>query len=61
VSKIDFSWILCFLVIDLKDCKLTHLDIGQMDFYVRYFDKEGRLEGDNPSIGLILCSDKKNA
>jgi hypothetical protein len=46
------------VLIDLKVGKLTHLDIGQMDFYVRYFEKEERLVGDNPSIGLILCSDK---
>jgi hypothetical protein len=46
------------VLIDLKVGKLTHLDIGQMDFYVRYFEKEERVVGDNPSIGLILCSDK---
>ncbi|MCD6456515.1 MAG: DUF1016 family protein [Methanophagales archaeon] len=48
----------CFVLIDLKVGKLTHQDIGQMDFYVRYFEKEEKLEGDNPTIGLILCSDK---
>ena len=48
----------CFVLIDLNVGKLTHQDIGQMDFYVRYFEKEERLVGDNPSIGLILCSDK---
>ena len=47
------------MLIDLKVCTLTHQDIGQMDIYVRYFEKEEKLEGDNPSIGLILCSDKK--
>ena len=46
------------MLIDLKVCTLTHQDIGQMDFYVRYFEKEEKIEGDNPSIGLILCSDK---
>jgi hypothetical protein len=35
-----------------------HQDIGQMDFYARYFEKEEKLDGDNPTIGLILCSDK---
>jgi hypothetical protein len=40
-------------------CTLTHQDIGQMDIYVRYFEKEEKIEGDNPSSGLILCSDKK--
>jgi hypothetical protein len=48
----------CFVLIDLKVGKLTHQDIGQMDFYVRYIENEERLVGDNPSIGLILCSDK---
>jgi hypothetical protein len=47
------------VLIDLKVGKLTHQDIGQMDFYVRYFENEEKLEGDNPAIGLILCSDKK--
>ena len=47
-----------FLLIDLKVGKLTHRDIGQMDFYARYFEKEEKLDGDNPTIGLILCSDK---
>ena len=47
------------MLIGLKVCTLTHQDIGQMDIYVRYFEKEEKLEGDNPSIGLILCSDKK--
>lgn len=48
----------CFVLIDLKVGKLTHQDIGQMDFYVRYFEKEEKLDSDNPTIGLILCSDK---
>jgi len=48
----------CFVLIDLKVGKLTHQDIGQMDFYVRYFEKEEKLDGDNLTIGLILCSDK---
>ncbi len=46
------------MLIDLKVGKLTHQDIGQMDFYVRYFEKEEKLDSDNPTIGLILCSDK---
>jgi len=48
----------CFVLIDLKVGKLTHQDIGQMDFYARYFENEEKLDGDNPIIGLILCSDK---
>jgi predicted nuclease of restriction endonuclease-like (RecB) superfamily len=48
----------CFVLIDLKIGKLTHKDIGQMDFYVRYFEKEVKHSDDYPTIGLILCSDK---
>jgi predicted nuclease of restriction endonuclease-like (RecB) superfamily len=50
----------CFVLIDLKVGKLTHQDIGQMDFYVRYFEKEIKPKGDNPTIGLILCTDKND-
>lgn len=49
-----------FVLIDLKLDKLTPQDIGQMDFYVRYFDNEIKDEQDNPTIGIILCSDKKD-
>jgi len=48
----------CFVIIDLKSCKLTHSDIGQMDMYVRMFDALKRIEGDNPTIGIILCAEK---
>src|SRR3989344_1541232 len=59
IDLVFYNYILkCFFLIDLKVGKLTHHDIGQMDFYVRYFEKEEKLEGDNPTIGLILCSDK---
>jgi len=59
IDLVFYNYVLkCFMLIDLKVGKLTHQDIGQMDFYVRYFEKEERLVGDNPSIGLILCSDK---
>jgi predicted nuclease of restriction endonuclease-like (RecB) superfamily len=51
----------CFLLIDLKVGKLTHQDIGQMDFYVRYYEENERAESDNPTIGLILCSEKNEA
>ncbi len=49
----------CFLLIDLKIGELTHQDVGQMDSYVRMFDDRRLTEGDNPTIGLILCA-KKN-
>ena len=49
----------CYLLIDLKIGELTHQDVGQMDSYVRIFDDRYITPGDNPTIGLILCS-KKN-
>ena len=59
IDLVFYNYILkCFVLIDLKVGKLTHQDIGQMDFYARYFEKEEKLDGDNPIIGLILCSDK---
>lgn len=48
----------CYLLIDLKLGKLTHQDVGQMDSYVRMFDAQGRIDGDGPTIGLILCAEK---
>lgn len=51
----------CFLLIDLKIGKLTHGDVGQMDGYVRLFEDQFKVPGDNPTIGLILCSDKSEA
>jgi len=51
----------CFLLIDLKLGKLTHQDVGQMDTYVRVYDKFKKSEDDNPTIGLILCSQSSNA
>ena len=48
------------MVIDLKTGKLTHQNIGQMDMYVRMFDDLKRSENDNPTIGIILCSDKED-
>lgn len=47
----------CFVLIDLKTSKVTHQDVGQMDMYVRMYDELKRTEGDNPTIGIILCSD----
>ena len=51
----------CFLLIDLKIGKLTHRDVGQMDGYVRLFEDRFKVPGDNPTIGLILCSEKSEA
>jgi len=61
VDLVFYNYLLrCFVLIDLKVGALTHQDIGQMDSYVRVFDAHARPAGDNPTIGLILCS-KKNA
>lgn len=62
VDLVFYNYILkCFVLIDLKTGKLNHENIGQMDFYVRYFEDKVKLEGDNPTIGLILCAEKDNA
>ncbi len=62
VDLVFYNYLLkCFVLIDLKVGKLTHQDIGQMDAYVRMFDAHARPEGDNPTIGLILCSRKNEA
>ena len=47
----------CYVLIDLKTKKVTHQDVGQMDMYVRMFDELKRTNGDNPTIGLLLCSE----
>jgi predicted nuclease of restriction endonuclease-like (RecB) superfamily len=59
IDLVFYNYLLnCFFLIDLKVEKLTHQDVGQMDFYVRYFEKEIKKQTDNPTIGLILCSAK---
>lgn len=50
----------CFLLVDLKMHKLTHQDVGQMDMYVRMYEEQKRRPDDNPTIGLILCSERNN-
>ncbi len=51
----------CFLLVDLKLGKLKHQDIGQMDTYVRLYDEQRKSTDDNPTIGLVLCSEKSEA
>jgi predicted nuclease of restriction endonuclease-like (RecB) superfamily len=59
IDLVFYNYILnCFLLVDLKSGRLNHQDIGQMDFYVRFFEDKIRQEGDNPTIGLILCTEK---
>ena len=47
----------CYVLIDLKVGKVTHQDVGQMDMYVRMYDELKRTQGDNPTIGIVLCSE----
>ncbi len=62
IDLVFYNYILkCFLLIDLKIGRLTHRDVGQMDGYVRLFEDRFKVAGDNPTIGLILCSDKSEA
>jgi len=59
VDLVFYNYLLkCFVLLDLKTKKLSHADIGQMDMYVRLFDDLKRGEGDNPTLGIILCTDK---
>lgn len=48
------------MLIDLKTGKLSYQDIGQIDFYVRYFEDQVKAPEDNPTIGIVLCSDKND-
>lgn len=62
VDLVFYNYLLkCFVLIDLKIGKLAHQDVGQMDMYVRVFDEQMRSEGDNPTLGLILCSERNAA
>ena len=51
----------CFVLVDLKIGKLKHQDIGQIQMYVNYYDREVRLDDENKTIGIILCQDKTEA
>ncbi len=59
IDLVFYNYLLkCFVLIDLKTGHLTHQDIGQMDMYVRLFDDLHRGEGDNPTVGILLCGSK---
>lgn len=59
IDLVFYNYILkCFVIIDLKTDKLSHQDIGQIDMYVRMYDDLKRNEGDNPTIGILLCTEK---
>ena len=50
----------CYVIIDIKTRPLDHADLGQIQLYVNYFDQEIKQESDNPTIGLVLCTKKKD-
>ena len=59
IDLVFYNYLLkCFVLIDLKTGKLTHQDVGQMDMYVKLFDDTQKAQDDNPTVGIILCSDK---
>ena len=61
IDLVFYNYILkCFVLIDLKIGRLTYQDIGQIDFYVRYFEDKIKLQDDNPTIGIVLCTDKND-
>ncbi len=51
----------CFVLFDLKIGKIKHQDIGQMQMYVNYYDREVKLDDENDTIGILLCKDKKES
>jgi predicted nuclease of restriction endonuclease-like (RecB) superfamily len=51
----------CFVVIEIKTTKLTHQDIGQLQMYVNYYDRFEKQDFENPTIGILLCTDKNDA
>lgn len=58
IELVFYNYLLkCFVIIELKTDKINHQDIGQLDMYVRMFDDLERPEGDNPTIGILLCTE----
>ena len=51
----------CFVIIELKIGKLTHKDLGQLQMYVNYYNRKVKQDDENPTIGILLCADKKEA
>lgn len=51
----------CFVVIEIKTHKITHQDIGQLQMYVNYYDRNEKQKEENPTIGILLCADKNDA
>ena len=58
IDLVFYNYLLkCFVLVDLKTTKVSYEDVGQMDMYLKLFDTYKRTEGDNPTIGIILCSE----
>ena len=58
IDLVFYNYILkCFVLIDLKTSKITHQDVGQMDMYIRMYDELKSTDGDNPTLGIVLCAD----
>ena len=58
IDLVFYNFILkCFVLVDLKTSKITHQDVGQMDMYIRMYDALKRTDGDNPTLGIVLCAD----
>ncbi len=61
IDLVFYNYILkCFVLIDLKTSIVTHQDVGQMDMYVRMYDERVKKDDDNPTIGIVLCSETDN-
>lgn len=61
IDLVFYNYILkCFVIIELKTHKLTHQDIGQLDMYVRMYDDLKKQDSDNPTIGILLCTETDN-
>ncbi|TAG55943.1 MAG: DUF1016 domain-containing protein [Cytophagales bacterium] len=61
IDLVFYNYILkCFVIIDLKTSKITHQDVGQLDMYVRMYDDLKKQETDNPTIGILLCTETDN-
>lgn len=59
IDLVFYNYLLkCFVIFDLKTSKLTHQDVGQLDMYVRMFDDLKKQTDDNPTIGILLCTEK---
>ncbi len=58
IDLVFYNYILkCFVLIDLKTGKITHQDVGQMDMYIRMYDEMKKMPDDNPTLGIVLCTE----